>query len=138
MNSVEKISQNDTLTRTAVSVVNGNFSWQSRASSTRALALKNINMSVSQGTLLSIVGAVGSGKSSLLAAILGLMEKITGTITIKGAVAYVTQQAWIQNMTLRDNILFGKPFDEDRYLSVLEACALKRDLEILPDGDQVN
>ncbi|GAU91811.1 hypothetical protein RvY_03999-2 [Ramazzottius varieornatus] len=64
------------------------------------------------------------------------MEKISGHVSIKGTVAYVTQSAWIQNMTLRDNILFGKAYDEERYLNVLEACALKRDLEILPDGDQ--
>ena len=49
--------------------------------------------------------------------------------------AYVAQQAWIQNTTLRNNILFGKPFDEDRYNSVLDACALRPDLDILPGGD---
>ena len=54
---------------------------------------------------------------------------------LQGSVAYVAQQAWIQNATLRDNITFGKEFDEKKYDQVLEACALKPDLEILPGGD---
>ncbi|GAU94483.1 hypothetical protein RvY_06252-2 [Ramazzottius varieornatus] len=134
--SVEHIAQSDTLTRTAVSIVNGNFSWHPRFSAAQSLTLKSISLTVGQGSLVAIVGAVGSGKSSLLAAMLGLMEKVSGHVTVKGSIAYVTQQAWIQNMTLRDNILFGKPFNEQRYLTALEACALKRDLEILTDGDQ--
>ena len=67
---------------------------------------------------------------------LGLMERISGHVTLQGTVAYVTQAAWIQNMTVRDNILFGKPYDEERYQMVIESCALKPDLEILTDGDQ--
>jgi len=54
----------------------------------------------------------------------------------KGSVAYVPQQAWIQNATLKDNILFGQPPNEQKYQNVLEACALKTDLEVLPGGDQ--
>ena len=53
----------------------------------------------------------------------------------QGSVAYVAQQAWIQNATVRDNILFGKPFDEQRYNRILDACALRPDLQILPAGD---
>lgn len=54
----------------------------------------------------------------------------------QGTIAYVAQQAWIQNATLRDNILFGKPFDPVRYDKVIDACALRPDLEILPAGDK--
>jgi ATP-binding cassette, subfamily C (CFTR/MRP), member 1 len=54
----------------------------------------------------------------------------------QGSVSYVSQQAWIQNMTLKENILFGMPLDERRYQQVIEACALKPDLEMLPGGDQ--
>lgn len=54
---------------------------------------------------------------------------------MQGSVAYVAQQAWIQNASLRDNILFGKPLDEDRYNFILDACALRPDLDILPAGD---
>lgn len=56
-------------------------------------------------------------------------------ICLQGSIAYVPQQAWIQNATLRDNILFGKPFNEQKYSCVLEACALTPDLEVLPGGD---
>ncbi|RCN49284.1 ABC transporter, ATP-binding protein [Ancylostoma caninum] len=63
------------------------------------------------------------------------MGKVRGRIGIRGKVAYVPQLPWIQNMTVRDNILFGKPFDKSRYNEVLNACALKPDLKILTNGD---
>uniref|UniRef100_A0A7N6BWN4 ATP-binding cassette, sub-family C (CFTR/MRP), member 3 n=1 Tax=Anabas testudineus TaxID=64144 RepID=A0A7N6BWN4_ANATE len=97
--------------------------------------LYSINMMVPQGSLLAVVGHVGCGKSSLISALLGEMEKLEGDISIRGSVAYVPQQAWIQNATLRDNILFGKPYNEQKYRCVLEACALTPDLEVLPGGD---
>lgn len=82
-----------------------------------------------------MVGSVGSGKSSLIAAFLGEMDKISGKVNSYGSIAYVSQQAWIQNATLKDNILFGLPLNAELYENVLEACALKPDLEILPGGD---
>uniref|UniRef100_A0A671QUB8 Canalicular multispecific organic anion transporter 2-like n=1 Tax=Sinocyclocheilus anshuiensis TaxID=1608454 RepID=A0A671QUB8_9TELE len=96
----------------------------------------DINVMVPQGSLLAVVGHVGCGKTSLVSALLGEMEKQEGQISIRGSVAYVPQQAWIQNATLRDNILFGRPYVEQRYRCVLEACALTPDLEVLPGGDQ--
>uniref|UniRef100_A0A8B9BKV5 ABC-type glutathione-S-conjugate transporter n=1 Tax=Anser brachyrhynchus TaxID=132585 RepID=A0A8B9BKV5_9AVES len=86
--------------------------------------------------LVAVVGAVGSGKSSLVSAMLGEMENIKGHINIQGSLAYVPQQAWIQNATLKDNILFGSELDEERYQQVIKACALLPDLELLPAGDQ--
>uniref|UniRef100_A0A671LHG9 Canalicular multispecific organic anion transporter 2-like n=1 Tax=Sinocyclocheilus anshuiensis TaxID=1608454 RepID=A0A671LHG9_9TELE len=77
-----------------------------------------------------------SSHTSLVCALLGEMEKLEGQISIQGSVAYVPQQAWIQNATLRDNILFGRPYAEQKYRCVLEACALTPDLEVLPGGDQ--
>jgi len=82
------------------------------------------------------VGTVGSGKSSLLAAMLGELDRINGRVNTKGSIAYIAQQAWIQNATLRNNIIFGKPFDPTKYDRVVEACALKPDFEILPAGDK--
>lgn len=64
------------------------------------------------------------------------MVHIDGKVNTFGNIAYLQQQAWIQNASLRDNILFGKPFDKERYKKIIEACALKTDLEILPGGDQ--
>jgi ABC-type multidrug transport system fused ATPase/permease subunit len=78
---------------------------------------------------------VGSGKSSLLSGFLGELHKINGNININGSLGYVPQQAWIQNVTLRNNILFGKALDDSFYNQVLDGCALKSDLSILPAGD---
>lgn len=82
------------------------------------------------------MGTVGSGKSSLISALLGEMDKISGRVNTVGKIAFVPQQAWIQNATLQDNILFGRSMDRARYERVIQACALKPDLEILPGGDQ--
>lgn len=93
-------------------------------------------MRVELNQLVAVVGSVGSGKSSLLSALLGEMEKVSGRVNTKGSIAYVPQQAWIQNATLQNNILFGKPYDKKRYDRVIEACALKPDFAMLPAGDQ--
>lgn len=98
--------------------------------------LKNINIQIESRKCVAVVGQVGSGKSSLISAFLGEMDKITGRVNTLGKIAYVPQQSWIQNATLQDNILFGKPMDKKRYEQVIHACALKPDLDILPGGDQ--
>ncbi|KAK7499875.1 hypothetical protein BaRGS_00008966 [Batillaria attramentaria] len=115
----------------AVRVERGTFTWDRTSQPT----LRNINVRVGVGRLIAVVGQVGSGKSSLISSFLGEMDKVSGQVTIKSSVAYVPQQAWIQNATLRDNILFGKPYNEKRYQQILRACALERDLEILSAGD---
>ncbi|KAF9436471.1 hypothetical protein BGZ76_003902 [Entomortierella beljakovae] len=97
--------------------------------------LQSINLSIVNGNLTAIVGRVGQGKSSLLSAIIGEMYKIGGKIQISGKVAYVPQQAWIINATLKDNILFGNDYDEERYKQVVFACALVSDIATLPAGD---
>ncbi|XP_012669991.1 ATP-binding cassette sub-family C member 3 isoform X2 [Clupea harengus] len=127
----EAVDRKHTSSEFAVTVINGTFSWAKQDATT----LHNINVMAPQGSLLAVVGQVGCGKSSLVSALLGEMEKLEGQISVKGSVAYVPQQAWIQNCTLRDNILFGKPYMEQKYRCVLEACALVTDLEVLPGGD---
>jgi ATP-binding cassette subfamily C (CFTR/MRP) protein 1 len=112
-------------------IENGSFSWGEEQTT-----LKNINLRVEKGQNFAVVGSVGCGKSSLLSAFLGEMDKISGRVNTVGKIAYVPQQAWIQNATLQDNILFGKPMDRARYNRVVEACALKPDFDILPGGDQ--
>uniref|UniRef100_A0A8C3TA56 ATP binding cassette subfamily C member 3 n=1 Tax=Chelydra serpentina TaxID=8475 RepID=A0A8C3TA56_CHESE len=102
---------------------------------TPACFLHSIHLLVPSGSLVAVVGHVGCGKSSLVSALLGEMEKLEGHVAVKGSVAYVPQQAWIQNATLKDNILFGQQHNEQKYQNVLEACALKTDLEVLPGGD---
>ncbi|XP_051770130.1 ATP-binding cassette sub-family C member 3 isoform X4 [Ctenopharyngodon idella] len=128
----ENVDRRNNASEYAVTVVNGKFAWAKQDQPT----LDNINVMVPQGSLLAVVGHVGCGKTSLVSALLGEMEKLEGQISIRGSVAYVPQQAWIQNCTLRDNILFGRPYVEQKYRCVLEACALTPDLEVLPGGDQ--
>ncbi|XP_005091940.1 canalicular multispecific organic anion transporter 2 [Aplysia californica] len=109
----------------------GTFCWDRYLPPT----LKNVNVRVGQGQLVAVVGAVGSGKSSLLSAFLGEMERLRGRAGVKGTVAYVPQQAWIQNLTLRDNILFEKPMNQAWYKKCIQACALGPDIELLPGGE---
>ncbi|XP_031350249.1 multidrug resistance-associated protein 1 isoform X4 [Photinus pyralis] len=111
-------------------IENGIFGWGEEP------ILKNINIQLERGCLTAVVGSVGSGKSSLISALLGEMEKISGRVNTVGSVAYVSQQAWIQNATLQQNILFGKTVDKKVYDNVIGACALKPDFEMLPAGDQ--
>ncbi|VIO86165.1 multidrug resistance related protein 1, putative [Brugia malayi] len=124
---VDRISSGDY----ALSIQSGNFSWDNNK-----VTLNNINLKIKKGELVAIVGKVGSGKSSLLSAVLGEMDKLNGNVDVVGSIAYAPQQPWIQNLSLMDNILFGTPFDPQRYETVLDACALKPDLATLPAGDQ--
>ncbi|XP_040284415.1 multidrug resistance-associated protein 5 isoform X1 [Bufo bufo] len=97
--------------------------------------LYNIDLDIEMGKLIGICGSVGSGKTSLISAILGQMTLLEGSIAVNGSFAYVAQQAWILNATLRDNILFGNDYDEERYNTVLSVCCLRPDLAILPNSD---
>ncbi|XP_037822326.1 multidrug resistance-associated protein 1 isoform X2 [Lucilia sericata] len=123
--------QHDPKKPNPLSIVNGSFSWGDDD-----VTLKNINIEVKKNTLCAIVGTVGSGKSSVIQAFLGEMEKISGSVNTVGSIAYVPQQAWIQNATLRENILFGKEYDRKRYNRVIDACALRADIDMLSAGDK--
>ncbi|XP_043666582.1 multidrug resistance-associated protein 5-like isoform X2 [Vespula pensylvanica] len=98
--------------------------------------LTNITFGAPKGKLIGICGQVGSGKSSLLLAILGQLQIIKGQLSREGSCAYVSQQAWIINSTLKENILFGEQFDAKRYYQALTVCNLKDDLNMLPGGDE--
>ncbi|KAF6018306.1 hypothetical protein EB796_023392 [Bugula neritina] len=102
----------------------------------KPVVLHNIHLTVRQGSLTAIVGSVGAGKSSLLSTLIGDMYKHNGTVSVKGSVALVAQQAFILNATVRNNILFGAEFNEDKYNRVVAACALISDFEMLPKGDK--
>jgi len=116
--------------------------------------LRDLTFTVPQGKLVSVVGKVGSGKSSLLSALLGNqlyyylqgilvnaycdlgeMERVSGRVGVYGSVAYVSQQPWMQNQTVRSNITFGKRYNEGLYEEVLHACSLHQDLRMLSTGD---
>lgn len=97
--------------------------------------LKDVDLNVAKGSLVAVVGSVGSGKSSLLSAILGSLEKMSGSVDVQGQLAYVPQQSWIQNATVKGNIVFTNTVDEERYEQVVDACALRPDIEMLPGGE---
>ncbi|CAI8596710.1 unnamed protein product [Vicia faba] len=117
----------------AIGIVDGNFSWDLSSVNT---TLKNINLRVSHGMRVAVCGTVGSGKSSLLSCIIGEIPKISGNLKVCGTKAYVAQSPWIQSGKIEENILFGRGMDREKYEKVLEACSLKKDLEVLPFGDQ--
>ncbi|KAJ2711587.1 hypothetical protein H4R19_003175, partial [Coemansia spiralis] len=114
-----------------VNVDCGTFKWLS----TDEPVLRGIYIKCRRDELVAVIGRVGAGKSSLVSAILGDMIKCAGTVDVCGSIAYVPQQPWIMNATLRDNILFGNCFDQELYDRVIDACALRPDLDMLPAGD---
>ncbi|KAF8844780.1 P-loop containing nucleoside triphosphate hydrolase protein [Paxillus ammoniavirescens] len=134
--------QQDAITRTekhslsigdvVLSIKDGEFVWTKNSIQP---ALENINLTVRKGELFGVLGRVGAGKSSLLSAIIGDMKKTEGEVVLSGSVAYAAQNPWILSATVRDNILFSHEYDEVFYNMVIEACALKADLAVLPNGD---
>uniref|UniRef100_A0A8C6AIQ6 ATP binding cassette subfamily C member 12 n=1 Tax=Monodon monoceros TaxID=40151 RepID=A0A8C6AIQ6_MONMO len=96
--------------------------------------LHNISFVVRKGKVLGICGNVGSGKSSLLAALLGQMQLRQGIVAFNETLAYVSQQAWIFQGNVRENILFGEKYDHQRYQHTVRVCALQVDLSTPPYG----
>jgi ATP-binding cassette subfamily C (CFTR/MRP) protein 1 len=117
----------------AIMIRGASLSW---GMNVKRPVLSNINFSARNGELSCIVGRIGSGKSSLLQTMLGNLHKLEGDILVRGSVAYVPQNAWIMNASVRNNILFGHRYDPDFYQKTVRACALVEDLAILPDGDR--
>lgn len=108
---------------------------QVSSSASPAFRLTRVDLKIKPGELVMIVGSVGSGKSSLLSGLLGEMRLISGSMNVAGRLAYVSQEAWIRNMSLRENIIFDGAFNKERYEQVLEASQLSLDLDSLPNGD---
>uniref|UniRef100_A0A803T3A8 ATP-binding cassette sub-family C member 6 n=1 Tax=Anolis carolinensis TaxID=28377 RepID=A0A803T3A8_ANOCA len=112
-----------------ITIRNGTFTW-SRESPP---CLKRINLSIARGSLCAVIGQVGSGKSSLLSALLGELQKTEGSL---GTVAFVPQESWIQNASVEENITFGQKLDRNWFDRVVDACALQPDLDSFPHGSQ--
>uniref|UniRef100_A0A2K6KBT9 ATP binding cassette subfamily C member 8 n=2 Tax=Rhinopithecus TaxID=542827 RepID=A0A2K6KBT9_RHIBE len=129
-----------------VQIMGGYFTWTPDGIPT----LSNITIRIPRGQLTMIVGQVGCGKSSLLLAALGEMQKVSGAVfwsslpdsetgedpRKRGPVAYASQKPWLLNATVEENIIFESPFNKQRYKMVIEACSLQPDIDILPHGDQ--
>ncbi|XP_009759196.1 ABC transporter C family member 8 isoform X2 [Nicotiana sylvestris] len=116
----------------SVCIVGGHFTWDPQ--SPDAL-LENLNFQAKRGHKIAVCGPVGAGKSSLLYAILGEIPKTAGTVHVFGSIAYVSQTAWIQSGTLRDNILFGRSMDENKYQEAVKVSALDKDIDSFAYGD---
>ncbi|OTB16899.1 hypothetical protein K445DRAFT_10446 [Daldinia sp. EC12] len=97
--------------------------------------LQGLNLEIGRDELVAVIGSVGSGKSSFLSSLAGEMRKTSGEVILGASRAFCPQYAWIQNATVRDNILFGKEMDHERYKEVVKACALQQDFDLWPNGD---
>ncbi len=96
--------------------------------------LRNVSVDIKRGELVAVIGGVGSGKSSFLNCILGEMEITEGSMRAVGDIAYCDQRPWIMNATLKENVLFGLPYDEERFDNAIESCCLDEDINLLPGG----
>ncbi|KAM3143255.1 hypothetical protein pb186bvf_004587 [Paramecium bursaria] len=147
------IQQSEYVHDESINIKQGNFQWPSKQEEKSSnkqsnqvqdvekqqLCLKEIDIKILPRQFISIIGDVGSGKSSLLQCLLGEMlydDQNQPEICINGRIAYVSQKPWIQNSTLKENILFGNEFDQEKYDAVLRYSCLIDDLNILMQGDQ--
>ncbi|KAG4028259.1 hypothetical protein MFRU_023g00940 [Monilinia fructicola] len=117
----------------SLTIRDASFSWDRNSDRN---VLQDIHFSAHKGELTCIVGRVGAGKSSFLQALLGDLWKVKGQVVVHGKTAYVAQQPWVMNATVKENILFGHRFDPNFYDKTVRACALTEDFAQLPDGDE--
>lgn len=116
----------------SIRIQDGSFTWNCHENRN---VLEDINFSAAKGELTCVIGRVGAGKSSLLQTILGELYKVKGEVTVHGNIAYIAQQAWVMNASVRENIVFGHRWDPIFYERTVKACALTEDFVHLPDGD---
>ncbi|KAM9856926.1 ATP-binding cassette sub-family C member 10 [Aulostomus maculatus] len=132
--------------QTSVLLRQATFSWhgpqipeRNTEEQTGSSLLQNLDLHITKGSLVVVVGKVGSGKSSLLAALTGELSRLGGVVYVadqEACFALVSQEPWIQHASIRENILFGKEYDPSTYQAVVEACALSDELNVLPNGDK--
>lgn len=147
----EQLAHERTESSPEIGFENASFAWN--AASTKDFRLRDLNVSFKPGMLNVIIGPTGSGKTSLLLALLGEMELTSGNVFLPGiiprdelvidprtglteSVAYCSQSAWLLNETIQNNIVFASTFNQDRYDKVVDACGLTRDFQVLAAGDQ--
>ncbi|EFN66324.1 Probable multidrug resistance-associated protein lethal(2)03659, partial [Camponotus floridanus] len=117
----------------AINMINVTAKWEDNQSQN---TLEDLNLEIKKGKLYAVIGMVGSGKSSLLSAILGEITLTEGQIKLNGKISYASQEAWVFGASVRQNILFGQAYERHRYQKVIKACALVRDFKQFPQGDQ--
>lgn len=120
-----------------IKLKDASFNWTFKSNEVISnFVLKDLNLTIRRGQLVAVVGDIGSGKSAFLAALLGQMNQLSGENKVLGSISYCPQEPWLINTTLRENILFGSPFDPEKYQMVIETCALTTDLALMKSGDE--
>ncbi|ELP91552.1 multidrug resistance protein, putative [Entamoeba invadens IP1] len=117
----------------SIAVEHATYTWEDNDST----ALSDINFTAKKGQLIGIIGEVGCGKSAFFRSLLGNLHKTNGMALYNGKIGYVAQNAWVQNLTVHDNVVFGKKHNNDVYEKVVAACELRNDLENFPGADQM-
>ncbi|KAL4089621.1 hypothetical protein QTP88_024632 [Uroleucon formosanum] len=132
-NCIENEKGIDKLDNFGIDILNASAKWILNQPEN---SLNNINLTVRPGRLVAIIGPVGAGKSSLIQSILRELPLCEGSISVRGIVSYASQEPWLFNGSIQQNILFGSPMDQNRYKEVIKVCALKTDFKQLPYGDR--
>ncbi|KAL9693210.1 hypothetical protein quinque_012495 [Culex quinquefasciatus] len=122
--------QKDQTTVSKIAIEDVSAGWQESS-----FALRSLNWQVSEGQTWAVVGQIGAGKSTLLNLIMKELSPSEGKVTVTGKISYCSQKPWVFEGTVRDNIVFVEPFDEERYNEVARVCALERDFKLWPSGD---
>ncbi|KAK5646882.1 hypothetical protein RI129_005346 [Pyrocoelia pectoralis] len=126
----EDVHSNISIKNGTISVIKGAAKWNNTD-----YIFKNLNIKVKPSSIVAVIGPVGSGKSSFLQLLLKELPLAEGDLEVYGDISYASQEPWVFNGTIRQNILFNKPYSKDRYENVISKCALKRDLELLASAD---
>lgn len=146
IDSVEPLEDNKDIPLGTIQITDGEFNYEDakyykifekkelKTEDQSLKILQNINLNVVSGQFVAVVGKVGSGKSSLLLASINEMVTQKGVVTKNGKVAYIQQEAFLLNDTIKQNILFGEQEDSDWLNKVLDICQLRPDLEMLSGG----
>ncbi|XP_023236895.1 multidrug resistance-associated protein 4-like [Centruroides sculpturatus] len=129
--SLKAVGESQILTEYGIWMNNVTATWKKEAYPT----LNNISINVQPGELLTVISPVGSGKTSFLLSILGEIPVTFGKVIVKGKIAYASQEAWVFNGSIRENILFGEEYEEEKYKKVLYITALEKDISLFPKGD---
>ncbi|XP_067128878.1 ATP-binding cassette sub-family C member 4-like [Centruroides vittatus] len=129
--TLKDVEESKILTEYGIWMNNVTATWKKESQPT----LNDISINVERGELLTVIGPVGSGKTSLLMSILGEIPVTSGKVIAKGKIAYASQEAWVFNESIRENILFGEEYQEEKYKKVLHITALEKDISFFPKGD---
>ncbi|KAJ0181178.1 hypothetical protein K1T71_003263 [Dendrolimus kikuchii] len=127
-------SNNGPVNEFAIELSNVNACWND-SEELSTMTLKNISMRVEKGELCAIVGSVGSGKTSILQVLLKELPVLNGKLTVNGRISYACQESWLFPATVRENILFGLPYEPARYKEICNVCSLFPDFTQFPYGD---